>query len=70
MVLYDLKGDYKKVYDTWKKQNAGALNTVESARSAGSIVTLKYAIPANKEQSAIKRGNRAASFYKIMTGTK
>ena len=70
MILWDLKGDYKKVYDAWKKENAAALDCVESARSAGSIVCLKYAIPANKEQSAITRGKRAAKFYKIMMGIK
>ena len=68
MILYDLRGDYKKVYNTWKKENAGALDCVESARSAGSIVCLKYAIPVNKEQQAVTRGNRAAKFYKIMMG--
>ena len=69
MILYDLRGDYKKVYDTWKKENASALDCEESARSAGSIVCLKYEIPVNKEQQAVTRGKRAAKFYRIMTGT-
>lgn len=70
MILYDLQGDYKKVYTSWKSENKGALNCTEAARSAGSIVCLKYEIPANKETSAVKRGNNAAKFYDIMVGAK
>ena len=70
MILYDLQGDYKKVYTGWKSANSSALHCPEAARSAGSTVCLKYEIPANKEQSAVKRGDRAATFYEIMIGTK
>lgn len=68
MILYDLQGDYKKVYTEWKSTNKNGLYCPESARSAGSLVCLKYEIPANKEQSAVTRGDRAAKFYKIMIG--
>lgn len=68
MILYDLQGDYKFVHDNWKKANSPGLYCPEAAYSAGSLVCLKYEIPANKEQSAIKRGNNAAKFYNIMIG--
>ena len=70
MILSDLRGDYKKVYDGWKKENKSNLNSAAAAKSAGSWVCLKYEIPASKEQKAVTRGERAATFYKIMTGTK
>lgn len=68
MILYDLTGDYKKVYTEWLNANDDAKYCPEAAYSAGSLVCLKYEIPANKETSAVKRGNNASKFYKIMVG--
>ena len=68
MILYDLNGDYKKVYTGWRSENKSALHCPEAANSAGSWICLKYEIPANKEESAVKRGKNAAKFYKIMVG--
>lgn len=68
MILYDLTGDYKKVYTEWLNTNENAKYCPEAAYSAGSLVCLKYEIPANKESSAVKRGNNASKFYKIMVG--
>lgn len=68
MILYDLQGDYKKVYTGWRAENEKALYCPEAAQSAGSWICLKYEIPANKEKSAVTRGERAAKFYKIMVG--
>ena len=67
-ILEDLQGDYKFVYNNWKKANENARYCPEAANSAGSLICLKYEIPANKETSAVKRGKRAAEFYKIMVG--
>lgn len=68
MILKDLRGRYKKVYDGWKRENGDALDCPEAARSAGSWVCLKYEIPANREAKAISRGKKAAEIYKIMVG--
>ena len=68
MILYDLQGDYKKVYTGWRSENESALYCANAAKSAGSWVCLKYEIPANKETSAVTRGDRAAKFYQIMVG--
>ncbi len=68
MILYDLQGDYKKVYTGWRNENINGLYCPEAANSAGSWVCLKYEIPANKEESAVKRGKKAAEIYNIMVG--
>ena len=74
MILYDIKGtdskkgDYWHVYTGWRSANENALYCPEAANSAGSWVCLKYEIPANKEESAVKRGKKAAEIYNIMVG--
>ena len=68
MILYDFRGSYKGVYTGWYSQNAAALATQDAARSAGSVVCLKYEIPADKETKAVTRGNKAAEIYNIMMG--
>ena len=45
------------------------LATVDAARSAGAAVCLRYEIPANKEEKAVTRGNKAAEIYQVMIGT-
>ena len=49
-------------------QNAAALATQDAARSAGSVVCLKYEIPADKETKAVTRGNKAAEMFAVMLG--
>ena len=68
MILYDFRGTYKGVYNAWIGANAGALGTEDAARSAGSVVCLRYEIPVNKEEKAVTRGNKAAEIYRIMMG--
>ncbi len=74
MILYDIKGtdskkgDYWHVYTGWRSANENGLYCPEAANSAGSWVCLKYEIPANKEESAVKRGKKAAEIYNIMVG--
>ncbi len=68
MILNDFTGSYAGVYTGWKSANA-ELATVEAARSAGAAVCLKYEIPANKEEKAVTRGNKAAEIYQVMIGT-
>ena len=69
MIISDLKGGYSGVYSSWKNANSdGGLYTEEAAYSAGSIVCLRYEIPANKESKAVTRGNKAAEIFRIMVG--
>lgn len=68
MILYDFKGDYAKVYASWKETNAKNLKSEGAARSAGSIVCLRYEVPVDKESKAVTRGNKAAEIYRIMMG--
>ncbi|MBR1821127.1 MAG: Ig-like domain-containing protein [Clostridia bacterium] len=68
MILYDLKGSYAGVYTSWKSANGANRATEDAARSAGSLVCLRYEVPANKESKAVTRGNKAAEIYKIMMG--
>ena len=68
MILYDLRGSYAGVYTSWKNANGAKRNTEAAARSAGSLVCLKYEIPANKQSKAVTRGNKAAEIYRIMVG--
>ena len=70
MILSDLQGYYKKVYNGWRRENESALYCPEAAASAGSWVCLKYEIPANREAKAVSRGKRAAEIYRIMVGEK
>ena len=66
MVLQELSGSYKYIYDTWKKENSNK-NTGNAAYNAGSDICKKYEIPADKESKAIVRGNTSKDLYNIMT---
>ena len=68
MILYDFKGSYAGVYTSWRNANKGNLASEAAARSAGSIVCLKYEVPASKESKAVTRGNKAAEIYRAMAG--
>ena len=68
MILYDFKGSYAGIYNTWRKNNKGNLASEAAARDAGSIVCLKYEVPVSKESKAVTRGNKAADIYRAMVG--
>ena len=68
MILYDFKGSYAGVYTSWRNANKGNYASEAAARSAGSIVCLKYEVPASKEAKAVTRGNKAAEIYRAMAG--
>ncbi len=68
MILYDFKGSYAGVYNTWKKNNKANLASDNAARDAGSIVCLRYEVPVSKEAKAVTRGNKAAEIYRVMMG--
>ena len=67
MILSELRGGYKGVYSAWKDKNKKDYATPDAAYSAGSIVCLKYEIPANKDRKAVERGEKARDIYKVMT---
>ena len=66
MIVKELSGDHKYVYDQWKNENANK-NSANAAYNAGSIICRKYEIPADANNKAITRGNTAKEIYKIMT---
>ena len=68
LILSDLKGTYASVYNTWKENNSGDLDSESAASDAGSILCLKYEIPANKETKALARAIKAKEIYKVMLG--
>lgn len=68
MILYDFKGSYAGVYNTWRSNNAGNLKSAEAARSAGALVCTKYEVPVDKESKAVTRGSKAVEIYSILMG--
>ena len=66
MIVKELSGDYKSIYNTWKNENANK-NSASAAYNAGSIICRKYEIPADYNNKAVTRGNTAKEIYKIMT---
>lgn len=66
MIIKEFKGDYARVYNSWKSQNSSK-NTANAAYSAGYIVCKNYEVPADTENQAKKRGNTARDIYTIMT---
>lgn len=70
MILNDFQGDYQHVYNTWKEENPATLSSIAAARSAGSIICLKYEVPVDKETKAVRRGEKAVEIYKVMMDVK
>ena len=66
MVISELSGDYKYVYNQWNSENSNK-NTASAAYNAGYIICKKYEVPADTENQAKKRGKTAQSMYEIMT---
>ena len=68
MILGELNGSYRFVYNTWLSWCSGDTDTPDAAREAGSLFCLKYEVPADKETKAIQRGAKAAAIYRVMIG--
>ena len=66
-ILAELKGAYAFIYSNWKSAN-GNLKTEAAAGSAGSLICLKYEIPATKETQAVIRSTKAKAIYRVMAG--
>lgn len=68
MILYELNGSYRFVYNAWQSDNPRDTATAEAARSAGALVCLRYEVPADRETKAVQRGAKAAAIYQVMAG--
>ena len=66
MVISELSGDYKYIYNEWKNNNSNK-NTGLAAYNAGHILCMKYEVPADRENKAKTRGKTAQDIYNIMT---
>ena len=66
MVISELNGDYKYIYNQWKNENTNR-NTATAAYNAGYILTMKYEVPADTKNKAKTRGGTAQEMYNIMT---
>ena len=65
MVITELRGNYKFVYDQWKGQNSDVY-TEKAAYNAGYIICKKYEVPADTENRAKQRGTTAKEMYNII----
>ena len=68
MISREFAGAYHAVYTDWLKNNENNLNSVEAAYSAGSIICMKYEVPADYANKSVTRGNTAKDVYKVMMG--
>ena len=66
MIINEFNGNYKYVYDQWKKENNNT-NTPIAAYNAGYIISEKYVVPVDTEKAAKIRGKTAQDMYNIMT---
>ena len=66
MVISEFDGEYKYIYDQWKKENNNTF-TSTAAYNAGYIICMKYEVPADTEKKAKIRGKTAQDMYDIMT---
>ena len=66
MIIKEFDGNYKYVYDQWKKENDNT-NTPIAAYNAGYIISEKYVVPVDTEKAAKTRGKTAQDMYNIMT---
>lgn len=67
MIIKELNGDYKDVYQKWKSQY-GNSNGADAAYEAGRIVCTKYEIPKNIKAQAENRAENAKKIYAVMMG--
>lgn len=66
MIINELKGSYKSIYEDWKNQNSNK-NTANAAYNAGSILVKKYEAPSDSKTKAVTVGNTSKDIYTIMT---
>ena len=66
MVISELSGDYKYIYNEWKNNNSNK-KTGLAAYNAGHILCMKYEVPADRANKAKTRGKTAQDIYNIMT---
>ena len=66
MVINEFNGEYKYIYDEWKKDNNNTY-TSNAAYNAGHIICMKYKVPEDTEKKAKIRGKTAQDMYNIMT---
>ena len=66
MIIQELKGEYKKIYNQWKNENNNK-NSANAAYNAGHIMCMRYEIPQDAKSKAIPRGNTSKEIYNIMT---
>lgn len=67
MIISELQSSlFNPIYNNWKKNNSGNLNSENAAYNAGEQVCLNYEKPINKEEKAKVRGNLAKNFYAVM----
>jgi hypothetical protein len=66
MIIQELKGEYKKIYNQWKNENNNK-NSANAAYNAGHIMCMLYEIPKDAKSKAITRGNTSKEIYNIMT---
>ena len=65
MIINELKGNNKSIYNQWKKNNN--INTPLAAYNAGYIICNEYEKPKDKEKKGKERGKTAQNMYNIMT---
>ena len=66
MFINDLKGEYKYIYQHWKKETTN-INTPLAAYNAANLICTKYDVPTNTERKARIRARTANYMYIIMT---
>ena len=66
MVINDLNGEYKYVYDQWKKDNNNTFSS-NAAYDAGKVICSKYVMYVDSSRVCITRGKTAQDIYNIMT---
>ncbi|SHH55223.1 hypothetical protein SAMN02744040_02326 [Tepidibacter thalassicus DSM 15285] len=65
LISKEFNGNYKKIYEEWLSKHSGK-NT--AAYEAGSMVCLKYEVPADRYNKAKTRGKSAQKIYQAMMG--
>ena len=66
MVINELNGDYKYIYEQWKMNNNNT-NIQNAVYEAGRIICSEYVIPSDSYRVCKTRGYTAQDMYNIMT---
>ena len=70
MILNELQGEFKYIYNNWKKKNINNINSDIASYNAASDICLYYESPRNKETKAKQRANTAKKIYNILVPKK